>query len=48
MSYPNYLVTASVGTLSAFGWMPITDVQNIWFSDPTSPYQLRIVVRPTP
>lgn len=33
MSYPNYLVVARAGTLSGYGWMPITDVQNTWFSN---------------
>jgi hypothetical protein len=47
MLYPNYLVTASVGDLSGYGWLPITDVQNLWFADPTAPFRLRIVVRPT-
>ena len=46
MVYPNYLVTATSGTLTGYGWMPITDVQNSWFADPTAPYRLRIVVRP--
>jgi hypothetical protein len=48
MSYPNYLVVARAGTLSGYGWMPITDVQNVWFSNPTAPYRLRIMVKPTP
>ena len=48
MSYPNYLVVARAGTLSGYGWMPITAVQNRWFSNPTEPYRLRITVRPTP
>ena len=48
MSYPNYLVVARAGTLSGYGWMPIIDVQNAWFSDPTAPYRLRITVRPSP
>ena len=46
MSYPNYLVVARAGTLSGYGWMPITDVQNTWFSNPTAPYRLRVTVRP--
>lgn len=47
MIYPNYLVTATAGTLAGYGWMPITEVQNLWFTDPTAPYRLRITVRPT-
>ena len=47
MSYPNYLVVARAGTLSGYGWMPMTDVQNTWFSNATDPYRLRITVKPT-
>lgn len=46
MVYPNYLVIATAGSMSGYGWMPITDVQNAWFADPTAPYRLRIVVHP--
>jgi hypothetical protein len=48
MSYPNYLVIASAGGLSGYGWMPIIDVQNVWFRDPAAPYWLHITVRPGP
>lgn len=47
MTFPNYLVTATAGGLSGYGWMPIIDVQNVWFADRAAPYRLRITVRPT-
>lgn len=49
MIYPNYLITAYSGArqLSGYGWMPIIDVQNLWFTDPTAPYRLRITVWPS-
>jgi hypothetical protein len=46
MVFPNYLVTTTAGGLSGYGWMPIIDVQNLWFTDPTAAYRLRIIVRP--
>ena len=48
IGYPNFLVTASAGALSGYGWMPMIDAQNVWFSNPAAPYRLHVTVRSSP
>jgi hypothetical protein len=39
---PNFLVSAQVGRFTAYGWLPLCDVQNAYFDNPTSPYRLQV------